>query len=206
MQRLFAAALLLVLPASAGVRLGLETQTYSLLPSFYEPITRWFYGLSAEYPVLPNLSVRAAISNNLDYWDMPYNDVSNFHSHTYLLRLGADYQVYQAGPARLFLGAGLLRMTSSWKADDYAYEDPTEPREFWDGRFSHWALEGAPRLELFREKQKVDWSVSLALVYHLAFATDLEDEGKALEQRFREAYLNDAGMGIRFAVGLGFGL
>lgn len=212
MVKHLAASLLLALPSApaasfpGGIRLGLGVQTYPLLPSFFEPVTKRFYGLSGDFPILPGLTIQAGISNNFDFWDLPYNDVSNYHSHTFLLRLGAEYQVFHAGPARLFLGASLLRMTSSWEADDRTWEDPDEPREFWEGRFSHWALEGAPRLELFRENQRVDWTLSLALPCYLAFATDIDNGGKALAQRFREDYVNDAGLGVRLDVGIGFGL
>ena len=37
-----------------------------------------------------DLEVHAALSRSLPYWDGPYNDVSNFHSPTYLFRAGAD--------------------------------------------------------------------------------------------------------------------
>lgn len=205
MNRFLATALLLALPAAAEVRFGLETQGYPLLPSFYERTNKRFSGLSASVPVLPRLAVQAGISHSFKRWDGPYNDVSNYNGSTLLLRGGAEYQLFQAGPARLFLGAGLLRMTSFWDADDHAYEDPPGPQEFWTGSFSHWSLEAAPRVELFRENQKVDWTLSLALPYYLAFATDLKDRDKALEERFREDYLNDAGMGIRLTIGLAFG-
>lgn len=206
--QLLLAAVLSAAPVSraSGLSIGLESLIgMPLLPSFYEPANRHFVGLSAAYPVLPRIEFQVGIAGSLASFEGPYNDVSNTHGTTAWLSAGAELEAYRTGPLRFFLGTGVDRISSHWEADDYAYEDPDEPREFWEGAFTRWAVHAEPGLELFREKQAVDWSVSLSLPFYLGFPPDMKDAGKDMDQRLNDDYLGHEGMGVRLSVGVAFG-
>lgn len=201
-------ALFLALPACASseVRFGLENQRYPLLPSFYERYARSFAGLTAAYPVLPRLEIQGGISRSLPFGDGAHQDETSLPSHSWLFRGGVEYRLLQLGPARLHLGAGLVRLSSSWQGDDRPHTDPMLPKPFRSGSYSQWALEAAPRIELFREQQQVDWSVSFALPLYHGIGKDLNLAPDVDAQAFREDYFINADIGFRMAVGLGFGL
>lgn len=147
------------------------------------------------------MELQAGMSWSVPHNDGPYNDVSNTNGNTSLFRLGAETELCRFGPARFFLAAGLAYARSDWKADDYAYEDPDEPMDFWSGSLSLTDARIAPGIGFFREDQRFDWSLSLSAPYFIALGRTLESAGD--ERFFIDSYMERTGFGLNFAITLG---
>lgn len=189
----------------AGVRFDIvPIMGYPLVPTFYERPNSRFSSLGLSIPVLRRLDVQAGIAWSYDHWDGPYNDVSNTNGKSTLLNLGAEWEAFRGGPVRLFVASGLFYIGSRWEADDYAYEDPDEPREYWTGRFSSYGLHADPGIELFREDQAKDWSLALSVPFYQAVSRSLDDKSSAVEARFFDSYMDDeSGWGVKLSVRFG---
>lgn len=192
---------------AAGANFGFEVLFLNpLLPSFYAPGARTLNGLAVSVPVLPRLELQAGIAGASNNSDGAYNDVTTILNSTFLWKAGAEVEAWRKGWARCFVGAGIDRLESRWEADDLAYETPDLPAEFWSGTFSRWAVHVEPGIQLFREKQTVDWNLALSFPFYVAYGPDVEHANGDVDERFEADYLDDAGMGITLAIGLGFNL
>jgi hypothetical protein len=201
------ATALAIAPAQAANSFGLEVGAhgpYPLLPAFFETLPRNFVELGLSWPLLTGWELQGRLAQSLPYLNSPYDDTPRYHSSTRIFMLDAEWEAYRIGTARFVLQGGAHAARSTWDARGLAYEDPREPREYWHGGFTLLGLQAAPAIELFRERQAVDWTLSFAVPFYMALAEYLDGRIPGGLSRFRKAYLDETGFGFRLAIGLGF--
>ena len=109
-----------------------------------------------------------------------YRDPNLLGSRVRLTLSHADNS--DGGRERFELERPFYSLSSRWAADDLVWEDPDEAREFWEGSFTRWALHAEPGLELFRERQAVDWAVSVSFPSYFSLPADMKDAGQDLDE------------------------